>query len=96
PDSIGYYLLEGLNADDPIQKSGLWRYKNIFFFERITFERDSVRSEDDEIAAALDGLLKKSYQMLGYEVISVPLMTVEDRADFILTQISHEESGSRL
>jgi len=95
PDSIGYYLLEGLNADDPIQKSGLCRYKNIFFFERITFEKDSVRSEDDEIAAALDGLLKKSYQMLGYEIISVPLMTVEDRADFILTQISHEESGSR-
>ena len=95
PDSIGYYLLEGLNADDPIQKSGLCRYKNIFFFERITFEKDSVRSEDDEIAAALDGLLKKSYQMLGYDIISVPLMTVEDRADFILTQISHEESGSR-
>jgi len=87
PDSIGYYLLEGLNPDDPIQKSGLWRYKNIFFFERITFEKDTVRSEDDEIAAALDGLLNKSYQMLGYEIISVPLMTVEDRVDFILKHL---------
>lgn len=87
PDSIGYYLLEGLNPDDPIQKSGLWRYKNIFFFERITFEIDTVRSEDDEIAAALDGLLKKSYQMLGYEIISVPLMAVEDRVDFILKHL---------
>ncbi len=90
PDSIGYYLLEGLNPDDPIQKSGLWRYKNIFFFERITFEKDAVRSENDRIATALDGLLKKSYQMLGYEIISVPLMTIEDRVDFILTRISHE------
>ena len=90
PDSIGYYLLEGLNPDDPIQKSGLWRYKNIFFFERITFEKDAVRSEDDRIATVLDGLLKKSYQMLGYEIISVPLMTIEDRVDFILTRISHE------
>ncbi len=87
PDSIGYYLLEELNPDDPIQKSGRWRYKNIFFFERITFEIDTVRSEDDEIAAALDGLLKKSYQMLGYEIISVPLMTVEDRVDFILKHL---------
>jgi len=87
PDSIGYYLLEGLNPDDPIQKSGRWRYKNIFFFERITFEIDTVRSEDDEIAAALDGLLKKSYQMLGYEIISVPLMTIEDRVDFILKHL---------
>jgi len=87
PDSIAYYLLEGLNPDDPIQKSGLWRYKNIFFFERITFEKDAVRSEDDEIAAALDGLLKKGYQMLGYEIISVPLMPVEDRVDFILKHL---------
>jgi len=87
PDSIGYYLLEGLNPDDPIRKSGLWRYKNIFFFERITFEIDTVRSEDDKIAAALDGLLKKSYQMLGYEIISVPLMAVEDRVDFILKHL---------
>jgi predicted ATPase len=87
PDSIGYYLLEGLNPDDPIQKSRRWRYKNIFFFERITFEIDTVRSEDDEIAAALDGLLKKSYQMLGYEIISVPLMAVEDRVDFILKHL---------
>jgi predicted ATPase len=92
PDSIGYYLLEGLNPDDPIQKSGLWRYKNVFFFERITFEKDAVRSEDDRIATALDSLLKKSYQMLGYEIISVPLMTVEERIDFILTRISHEGS----
>ena len=95
PDSIGYYLLEGLNPDDPIQKSGLWRYKNIFFFERITFEKDAVRSEDDRIATALDGLLKKSYQMLGYEIISVPLMAVEDRVDFILARISHEASAPR-
>ena len=87
PDSIGYYLLEGLNPDDPIQKSGRWRYKNIFFFERITFEIDTVRSEDDEIAAALNDLLKKSYQMLGYEIISVPLMAVEDRVDFILKHL---------
>lgn len=87
PDSIGYYLLEELNPDDPIQKSGRWRYKNIFFFERITFEIDTVRSEDDKIAAALDGLLKKSYQMLGYEIISVPLMAVEDRVDFILKHL---------
>ena len=95
PDSIGYYLLEGLNPDDPIQKSGLWRYKNIFFFERITFEKDAVRSEDDEIAAALNSLLKKSYQMLGYEIVFVPLMTVENRVGFILTRISQEESGLR-
>lgn len=86
PDSIGYYILEGLNPNDPIQKSNLWQYQNIFFFERIPFETDSVRSENEKIAADLDRLLRESYRMLGYEIIFVPLMAVSDRVDFILNR----------
>ena len=87
PDSIGYYILEGLDPDDPIQKSRLWRYKKIFFFDRICFEKDPVRSEDDKIASRIDGLLKESYRMLGYEIIFVPLMTVNERVSFILKHV---------
>ena len=87
PDSIGYYILEGLDPDDPIQKSRLWRYKKIFFFDRIPFVKDPVRSEDDKIASRLDGLLKESYRMLGYEIIFVPLMTVNERVSFILKHV---------
>ena len=87
PDSIGYYILEGLDPYDPIQKSRLWRYKKIFFFDRIPLEKDPVRSEDDKIASRIDGLLKESYRMLGYEIILVPLMSVSDRVDFILRNV---------
>ena len=87
PDSIGYYILEGLDPDDPIQKSRLLRYKKIFFFERIPFEKDPVRSEDDEIASRLDGLLKESYRALGYDMIIVPHMTVNERVRFILKHV---------
>ena len=87
PDSIGYYILEGLDPYDPIQKSRLWRYKNIFFFDRIPFEKDPVRSEDDKIASRLDGLLTESYRMLDYEIIFVPLMTVNERVSFILKHV---------
>jgi len=87
PDSIGYYILEGLDPDDPIQKSRLWRYKKIFFLDRIPFEKDPVRSEDDKIASRLDSLLKESYRMLGYEIIFVPLMSLSDRVDFILKNV---------
>ena len=87
PDSIGYYILEGLDPDDPIQKSRLWRYKKIFFFDRIPFEKDPVRSEDDKIASRLDGLLKESYRMLDYEIIFVPLMSVNERVRFILKHV---------
>jgi len=87
PDSIGYYILEGLDPDDPIQKSRLWRYKKIFFFERIPFEKDPVRSEDGQIASRIDDLLKESYRMLGYEIVFVPLMTVNERISFILKHV---------
>ena len=87
PDSIAYYMLEGLNPDDPIHKSKLTRYKKIFLFERLGFEKDDVRSEDEKIAAQLDHLLRKSYAMLGYDVIHVPLMPVKGRIGFILERI---------
>jgi len=87
PDSIGYYILEGLYPDEPIKKSKQTRYNKIFFFERLIFEKDAVRSEDDKIAAELDRILKESYQMLGYEIISVPILNVKDRVDFILKHV---------
>jgi len=87
PDSIGYYILEGLDPDDPIQKSRLLRYKKVFFFDRIPFEKDPVRSEDDKIAEKLDGLLKEGYRMLDYEIILVPLMTVNERVRFVLKHV---------
>jgi predicted ATPase len=87
PDSIGYYIHEGLDPADPIQKSTFWRYEHIFFFERIPFEKDRVRSEDEKIASKLEGLLKESYGMLGYEIINVPLMPVSHRVNFILKHV---------
>ena len=84
PDSIGYYILEGLSPDEPIKKSKQTRYKKIFLFERLQFEKDGVRSENDKIAARLNRILKESYQMLKYKVISVPLLSIDDRVDFIL------------
>jgi predicted ATPase len=79
--------LEGLDPYDPIQKSRLWQYKKIFFFERIPLEKDSVRSEDDKVASRIDRLLKESYRMLNYELILVPLMSVNDRVKFILSNV---------
>lgn len=87
PDSIGYYMQEGLDPADPIQKSKFWRYEHIFFFERIPFEKDRVRSEDEKIASKLVGLIKDGYWMLGYEIVNVPLMPVSHRVNFILNHV---------
>ncbi len=87
PDSIAYYILEGLSPDYPTEKSKLTQYKKIFSLERLKLEKDRVRLEDDKVAARLDRLLTESYQMLGYSVVHVPLLSVEERIDYILNHL---------
>jgi predicted ATPase len=84
PDSIAYFKSAGLNPNEPMKKSKLVRYKMIFLFERLEFEKDRVRSEDHTKATELEQLLEKAYQSLGYHMVRVPVLSVEKRTDFIL------------
>ena len=87
PDSIAYYKLNGLDAIEPFQKSGEVRYQNVFLFERLRFLTDPVRSEDETTARRLNRLIKESYQSLGYDIIHVPLLSVEERTEFVLERL---------
>jgi len=84
PDSIAYFKLTGLNPAEPVSKSSLLRYRRIFFFARLGFSADRVRSEDEQTAKKLDALLLESYRMLDYEVVHVPVLSIEKRVEFIL------------
>jgi predicted ATPase len=87
PDSIAYYKLNGLNPAEPFQKSREVRYQNVFLFERLTFLTDPVRAENEKTAHRLGQLIKESYRSLGYEIIHVPLLSVEERTEFILERL---------
>lgn len=87
PDSIAYYRLAGLNPEVPVKKSRIFRYRNVFLFERLAFVGDPVRSEDDATAQQLEMLLNECYQELGYRVLRVPLLSVPERVDFILENL---------
>ncbi len=86
-DSIAYYRFSGLDPGEPLGKSRTYRYKKVFLFERLLFEKDPVRSEDEEKADWLENLLKECYRSLGYEPFRVPLFPVKERIDFILKNI---------
>jgi predicted ATPase len=87
PDSIAYYKLNGLDSAEPFQKSGEIRYQNVFLFERLRFLTDPVRSENEKTALRLDRLIRESYHALGYDLIHVPLLSVEARTEFILERL---------
>jgi predicted ATPase len=84
PDSIAYYKLNGLNTAEPFQRSLEVRYKNVFYFERLRFLPDPVRSENERTARRLNRLIKESYRSVGYDIIHVPLLSVEARTEFVL------------
>ena len=87
PDSIAYYKLNGLDATEPFQKRGEVRYQNVFLFERLSFLTVPVRSEDEKTARRLNRLIEESYQSLGYDIIHVPVLSVEERTEFVLERL---------
>ncbi|UCH22538.1 MAG: ATP-binding protein [Deltaproteobacteria bacterium] len=87
PDSIAYFTLEGLNSTEPLEKSKTVRYKKVFLLERLVFEKDPARVEDESIATQLDRLIEDSYRMLGYDIGRVPVLSIKDRTDFILQRL---------
>ena len=87
PDSIAYFKLEGLDPEEPLRYSKSSSYRLIFFFERLDFLKDKVRSEDVKIAARLNDLLLTAYRQVGYDIVMVPVMPVIDRADLVLENI---------
>ena len=87
PDSIAYFRADGIESEAPLEKSLQVRYKAIFYLKRLKFQKDPVRSEDDREADRLGRLLKEAYRMLEYDIVSVPLLPVEDRVRFILQHV---------
>lgn len=84
PDSIAYFQLEGLSIGEPLKCSRAVRYDKVFLFDRLVFEKDAVRSENHSLAVRIESLLADSYAMLGYRVIRVPLLSIEQRMRFVL------------
>ncbi len=55
------------------------KYAQIFLLDRLPIRTDNVRNEDESTAAQLEAQLEADYKLLGYEIIRVPLMTVEEQ-----------------
>jgi len=87
PDSIAYFLHAGLDPDEPTMASQKFKYRRIFFLDRLPCAADSARIEDDATAATLAVVLKKSYTGLGYPLIRIPVLPVELRVNLILQHI---------
>jgi predicted ATPase len=94
-DGYAYCLLEKVDIPQSILDHAPNQYDTIFFFEMLpNHSTDVIRRDTKEKAHEVHHLTKKCYEEFGYEVITVPIMNPEERADFIL-QIVREKDTIR-
>lgn len=91
PDAHAY--MNYSNTEYPayfVEKSTTYKYQKVFMLPpwKEIFVSDNERYESFEIAVEINHHLKKTYQEIGYEIITVPFGTVKERTDFILDSLS--------
>ncbi len=85
PDTLPYALLYGIDPEEIIRASSLFRYREpLFLVEPLHFKSDEIRNLDSQERFALHYLKKKIYTTLGYSVVSVPVLDRNRRRDFVL------------
>lgn len=94
PDSIPYFIISGINFDERTMKIFKKKpYKKIFLLEQLPFQKeDNVRIEDNQLCARINRLIYETYSSLGYEIINIPILTLEERTRLILGRIGDDRN----
>jgi predicted ATPase len=88
PDSLTFYRVYGLNPNEVLPKCFRYRYATVFLLERLEVSREApLGPEDVASARLLSEWLARDYGALGYQVVRVPRMSIEERLAFILETI---------
>ena len=90
PDELAYFKFRGIEPTQIYKKAFKeHRYDNkVFLLERLPgYKQDKIRKEPLEMVQRLRVLHEEAYKELGYEVIVVPLLSIEERMKFVLERI---------
>ncbi|MDY6789196.1 MAG: ATP-binding protein [Candidatus Nanohaloarchaea archaeon] len=75
----------------PVIQEVRGRYDNVFLLELLPFEEDYARREDEEEAIETHREIEKAYEEAGYDLIKIPPVSVEERADMIEEHLEDEK-----
>jgi predicted ATPase len=88
PDTLAYCRALGIDeADSRAAVAQGRRYRAVFLLELGGYAPDYARNETEEAARRLTELLEKVYEELGYSIIRVPWLPLDQRAAFILQHV---------
>lgn len=85
PDSIVYLKNCCNNWQSALEESKKIKYKGIFILDILPhYEKDYARTEDAKKAKEIHEALHNIYLELGYSVFKVPVMSIGERAKYII------------
>ncbi|MEE9350413.1 MAG: ATP-binding protein [Flavobacteriaceae bacterium] len=97
PDVFAYMNYLGVEYPSIyIEESKSNKYSNPIFLMppwKEIYITDSERYESFEQSLAIHNHLKTAYKSIGYQIIEVPFGTVEERANFILKNITNKNNS---
>lgn len=86
PDTIAYFKLIGADTKEILDVCKASKYKKVFLLETLQYKQDYARVEGEERARKIWELLKETYEELGFKIVHVPKVTIEERAHMILAE----------
>ncbi len=91
-DSLAYMQHYAYEIEDWIETAlKAARYRKVFLLDPLpVFEKDYARTEDEGFAEKITGLLHSAYDSAGMAPIKVPVLPVNERAEFILNNIKQD------
>jgi len=97
PDVLGYLRLSGLPVPSHVERAAqICRYSRQVFIAppwAEIFALDAERKQSFEEAVATCEVMAETYRGLGYELIALPLGSIEERARFVLTAIGSDKAA---
>lgn len=82
-DSLGYFNYYQLDATPMPRSCNYYRYKTIFYCHQLPIEQDEIRVEDNEAAKKIGAHIYQAYLSLGYRLIELPAVSVQERIALI-------------
>lgn len=88
PDALAYYRFLNLPGDEKLQRAiRSASYKKIFILSPVPLIQDYARTEDEAAQKKIHTLLTEVYESLPFPVIHVPVLSPEERVEFILKNL---------
>jgi predicted ATPase len=88
PDFLYFWQLHGLDPNEILPECLHHHYSSVFILDPLPLELDGARIEDETFTVLFDKALVRDYSALGYQVVRVPVLSPQERLEFVLDSLS--------